>query len=97
MGLLARGGSIQLSPKGGQGWLPNLPQTVGKIKANEGEALSVRGHSKSLFAIWLPLSTHVYSCLPVSIGGRSVYGFGQLQLGSKRGFLDVDRVLISCQ
>ena len=46
------------------------------------------------------LLTHVDSCLELSTPvdrRRSVYGFRRLQLGAKRGFLDVERLSMGCQ
>ena len=51
-------------------WAPLIPKIVGQMKADGDEELSAKGPSKSLFLTRLNLSTHVYSCLPLSKGGR---------------------------
>ena len=38
-----------------------------------------------------------YTCRPLSIGGRSGDGFGQLQKGKNDGFLGVERLSMGCQ
>ena len=59
----------------------NLSQIVGRTMGDEGEELSVGAIQNLCFRLIDPCRKDVDSCLPPSIGGRSLTVLGGWQLG----------------